>query len=92
MTGWVSDTMKRRDLRIISCHLGGSGSLAAVRDGVCIDTTMGMSLQCGILNNNRIGEIDPYVIFYLNEKCGMKIVADAVAKARAGNPFLNPHS
>ena len=73
MTGWVSDTMKRRDLRIISCHLGGSGSLAAVRDGVCIDTTMGMSLQCGILNNNRIGEIDPYVIFYLNEKCGMKL-------------------
>ena len=73
MTGWVSDTMKRRDLRIISCHLGRSGSLAAVRDGVCIDTTMGMSLQCGILNNNRIGEIDPYVIFYLNEKCGMKL-------------------
>ena len=34
---------------------------------------MGMSLQCGILNNNRIGEIDPYVIFYLNEKCGMKL-------------------
>lgn len=73
MTDWVSETMGRSDLRIISCHLGGSGSLAAVRNGVSIDTTMGMSLQCGVLHNNRIGDIDPYVIFYLNEKCGMDL-------------------
>ena len=34
---------------------------------------MGMSLQCGVLQNNRIGDMDPYVIFYLVEECGMTI-------------------
>ena len=70
MTGWVAERMGRNDLRVISCHLGGSGSLAAVSNGICIDTTLGMSLQCGVMHNNRIGDIDPYIIFYLNERCG----------------------
>ena len=34
---------------------------------------MGMSLQCGVLQNNRIGDMDPYVIFYLVEECGMEL-------------------
>ena len=73
LTSWVSEKMGRNDLRIISCHLGGSGSLAAVKNGASIDTSMGMSLQCGVLNNNRIGDMDPYVIFYLYEKCRMSL-------------------
>lgn len=71
LTSWVSETMGRKDLKIVSCHLGGSGSLAAVKDGVSIDTTMGMGLQCGVMHNNRIGDMDPYIIFYLVEECGM---------------------
>ena len=51
--------MGRTDLRLILCHLGGSGSLAAVKHGVCIDTTMGLGLQCGVLQNNRIGDMGP---------------------------------
>ena len=73
ITGRVSELMGRRDLRLISCHLGGSGSLAAVRSGVSIDTTLGMSLQCGVIHNNRIGDMDPYIIFYLVEECGMSL-------------------
>src|SRR5699024_521603 len=65
LTRWTEKAMGRTDLRLILCHLGGSGSLAAVKHGVCIDPTMGLGLQCGVLQNNRIGDMDPYVIFYL---------------------------
>ena len=73
LTRWTEKAMGRTDLRLILCHLGGSGSLAAVKHGVCIDTTMGLGLQCGVLQNNRIGDMDPYVIFYLAEECGMTL-------------------
>lgn len=73
LSTWTADTMQRNDLKLVCCHLGGSGSLCAVKNGVSIDTTMGMSLQCGVLQNNRIGDMDPYVIFYLAEECGMEL-------------------
>ena len=65
--------MGRSDLKLVCCHLGGSGSLCAVKNGVSIDTTMGMGLQCGVLQNNRIGDMDPYIIFHLVEECGMEL-------------------
>ena len=73
MTGFAAEKLGRRDFRLVSCHLGGSGSLAAVRDCRSVDTSMGISLQCGVLQNNRIGDIDPYIIFYLAEECGMTL-------------------
>ena len=73
LSTWTSNTMNRNDLKLVCCHLGGSGSLCAVKNGISIDTTMGMSLQCGVLQNNRIGDMDPYVIFYLAEECGMTL-------------------
>ena len=73
MSTWVADAMERDDLKIVSCHLGGSGSICAVQNGISIDTSMGLSLQCGIMNNNRCGDIDPYIIFYLAEEAGMAL-------------------
>lgn len=73
LSTWTAKEMGREDLKLVCCHLGGSGSLCAVKNGVSIDTTMGMSLQCGVLQNNRIGDMDPYIIFYLAEECGMTI-------------------
>ena len=73
LSTWTAEKMGRKDLKLVCCHLGGSGSLCAVKNGVSIDTTMGMSLQCGVLQNNRIGDMDPYVIFYLVEECGMEL-------------------
>lgn len=73
LSTWTSSKMGRNDLRLVCCHLGGSGSLCAVKNGISIDTTMGMSLQCGVLQNNRIGDMDPYIIFYLAEECGMTL-------------------
>lgn len=73
LSTWTADRMGRQDLKLVCCHLGGSGSLCAVKNGVSVDTTMGMSLQCGVLQNNRIGDMDPYIIFYLAEECGMSL-------------------
>lgn len=73
LSTWTAERMGRKDLRLVCCHLGGSGSLCAVKNGVSIDTTMGMGLQCGVLQNNRIGDMDPYIIFHLVEECGMEL-------------------
>lgn len=73
LSTWTAEKMGRQDLKLVCCHLGGSGSLCAVRNGISIDTTMGLGLQCGVLQNNRIGDMDPYIIFYLVEECGMEL-------------------
>ena len=73
LSTWTAEKMGREDLKLVCCHLGGSGSLCAVKNGISIDTTMGMGLQCGVLQNNRIGDIDPYIIFHLVEECGMEL-------------------
>ncbi len=73
LSTWTAEKMGRKDLKLVCCHLGGSGSLCAVKNGISIDTTMGIGLQCGVLQNNRIGDIDPYVIFHLVEECGMEL-------------------
>ncbi len=52
----------RDDLRIISCHLGGSSSLCAIRDGRSVGTSMGMSPQSGPPQNNRVGDFDPFAL------------------------------
>ena len=52
----------RDDLRIISCHLGGSSSLCAIRNGQSVATSMGMSPQSGLPHNNRVGDFDPFAL------------------------------
>jgi acetate kinase len=57
---------KPRDhVRIVSCHMGGSSSLCAIKDGVSVDTSMGFSPQSGLPNANRSGDLDPFIILYL---------------------------
>jgi acetate kinase len=58
-------------LRHISCHLGGSSSLAAVRGGVAIDTSFGISPQSGLPQNNRVGDLDVFAALYMMEKHGL---------------------
>ena len=58
----MPEILGRDDARIISCHLGGSNSLCAIRDGKSTATSMGMSPQSGIAHNNRAGDFDPFAI------------------------------
>jgi acetate kinase len=48
--------------RIISCHLGGSSSLCAIRDGRSVANSLGMSPQTGLPHNNRVGDFDPFAL------------------------------
>jgi acetate kinase len=54
--------------KVISCHLGGSSSVSAIKYGWSVDTSMGMSPQSGLLNSNRVGDLDPFGLLYLMEK------------------------
>jgi acetate kinase len=48
--------------RIISCHLGGSSSLCAIREGKSVANSLGMSPQSGLPHNNRVGDFDPFAL------------------------------
>jgi acetate kinase len=57
-----------KNLRIISCHLGGSASMCAIQNGQSIDTTMGFSPQEGLLNSTRNGSLDPFIIPFMMDR------------------------
>jgi acetate kinase len=63
----------RSDLRHISCHLGGSSSMAAIRNGIAIDTTFGMSPQSGLPHNNRTGDLDVFAALFMMKKKSLSI-------------------
>ncbi len=54
--------------KIISIHLGNGCSMAAIKNGICIDTTMGLGPLPGLMMGTRSGDLDPSVLFYLHEK------------------------
>lgn len=58
----TAELLGRSDARIISCHLGGSSSLTAIRNGQSVMTTMGMTPQTGLPQNNRVGDFDPFAL------------------------------
>lgn len=65
--------LQNNHLKAITIHLGNGSSMSAVNaQGECVDTTMGLTPLAGLMMGTRSGDIDPSVIFYLNETAGMK--------------------
>jgi len=77
----TAELIGRDDLRIISCHLGGSSSLCAIRGGKSVATSMGMSPQTGLPQNNRCGDFDPFALPLVMEQTGKSLteVLDVLA-------------
>ncbi len=74
----ATETVRRFGLpvdnhRIISCHLGGSSSLCAIKNGVSIDTSMGFTPQSGLLQGTRVGDMDPFVLPFVMKKKGITL-------------------
>jgi acetate kinase len=69
----TAELLGRSDLRVISCHLGGSNSLCAARAGLSQATSMGLSPQSGLSHNNRVGDFDPYALRILLQKTGKSL-------------------
>lgn len=70
ISGRIAQILKRDDLRVISCHLGGSNSLSAIRAGKSLGNTLGMSPQSGLPHNNRVGDFDPFALPVLMRATG----------------------
>jgi len=57
--------VEKPNLRVISCHLGGSSSITGILNGVAIGTSMGLSPQSGLPQNNRVGDLDSFALPFL---------------------------
>ena len=69
------------DQKVISCHLGGSCSLCAIKDGKSVDNSFGFSLQTGVIHANRVGDLDSYVLpFLLNSGLSLEEVLTGLEK------------
>jgi acetate kinase len=86
VTGRLAEITGRSDLRLISCHLGGSSSVCAVRDGHAVDSSWGMTPQSGLPQNNRVGDFDVFAALYLIRDLGLGV--DAVEKGLSSNSGL----
>lgn len=65
---FVSQTLREKHQdasHIISCHLGGSGSISAILDGESISNSFGFSLQTGVMHSNRVGQLDAFIFPFL---------------------------
>jgi len=63
----------QKPLRVISCHLGGSSSVTGIRDGVAIGTSMGLSPQSGLPQNNRVGDLDSAAVPFVMKTLGLSL-------------------
>jgi acetate kinase len=59
-----------RNVKLVSCHLGGSSSMCAIEGGHSVDTTMGFSPQSGLENATRHGDLDVFAVLYMMERHG----------------------
>ena len=66
----VKQLLGKEDFRLISCHVGNGGSITAIKDGKCVDTSMGFTPLAGIMMGTRSGDIDPSIIPYIMEQEG----------------------
>jgi acetate kinase len=78
----TGELLGRDDLRVISCHLGGSNSICGIRGGKSVVTSMGMSPQTGLAHNNRVGDFDPFAIPLVMKRYGKSLeeVLDTLAE------------
>ncbi len=61
----------RKDLKIIVCHLGNGASISAVKNGECVDTSMGLTPLEGLIMGTRSGDMDPAIMDFICEKEGL---------------------
>lgn len=75
----------KKDLKIITCHLGNGCSISAIKDGVCIDTSMGFTPLDGFMMGTRCGTLDPSTLTYIAEKEGLTFAdIDSICNKKSG--------
>lgn len=61
------------NLRVVSCHLGGSSSITGILNGIAIGNSLGMSPQSGLPHNNRVGDLDAFALPFVMRSCGLSL-------------------
>ena len=69
----AAEIMGTKNFKMVNCHLGNGSSLSAVKDGKCMDTSMGLSPLAGVPMGTRSGDIDPCVVQFICNKYGMNV-------------------
>ena len=67
------ELMGRKDIKLVNCHLGNGSSLSAIKDGKCMDTSMGLSPLAGVPMGTRSGDIDACVVQFICNKYNMSV-------------------
>jgi acetate kinase len=80
----VAELLGRKDLRVISCHLGGSSSICAIQGGRSVANSFGMTPQSGLPQNNRVGDFDAYALLVLRARTGMDFDTLLATMSRQG--------
>ena len=62
ITETVEGILNKHDFKLISCHIGNGGSITAIKNGKCVDTSMGFTPLAGIMMGTRSGDIDPSIL------------------------------
>lgn len=73
-----------KDLKIVTAHLGNGSSLTAVKDGICIDTSMGFAPHEGVIMGTRCGDIDGVAVVYLAKLLGGDLEKTSAALQKQG--------
>lgn len=67
----MNEILGRTDTKLITCHIGNGASISAVKDGKCVDTSMGLTPNAGLIMGSRCGDMDATVVTYVMGKTGM---------------------
>lgn len=67
----MNEILGRTDTKLITCHVGNGGSISAVVNGKCVDTSMGFTPNAGIMMGSRSGDIDASIVQYIMSATGM---------------------
>ena len=67
----MNEILGRNDTKLITCHIGNGASISAVKDGKCVDTSMGLTPNAGLIMGSRCGDIDATIVTYAMQRTGL---------------------
>ena len=73
ITCLMKEKLERDNINLIICHVGSGASISCIKDGICFDTSMGLTPLDGLIMGTRSGEIDPSIIKYIMDETSMDV-------------------
>ena len=73
ITEYMKEKLNKKDVNLIICHVGSGASISCIKDGVCYDTTMGLTPLDGLIMGTRSGNIDSSIIKFIMDETGKSV-------------------